>query len=204
MTELSIAQQQGRLRDEIPQVVLPLPDSQVSLLPGVRSHVQGSSLIGLWDELLAALKGLDSTGQDAIVDLGRLGLAGAATPVLYGADLTLVVCRSDVVSLSGARSWLATLRAEFEEFGAGTSLGLLLVGPGQPYSAKEVSSVVGVPVVATIAWDPKTAPVFRDGERVRKFESSKLVRSLRAAQESMAAVVKANEDALNDMRGETR
>lgn len=199
LVELVMAQQSGRLRSAIPTVTMPLPDSQVSLIPGPRSHTQTGALTGLWEPLLAALKGLTETGQDTIVDVGRVGLTGSATPLLYGADLALVVCRSDLVSLSGARSWVASLRDEFGQMGAGTELGVLLVGPGHPYGAREVRDALGVPVLASVEWDPRAAAAFSAGATVRKLSSSALVRSLRSVD---AAVTRALQAARSELEVE--
>jgi cellulose biosynthesis protein BcsQ len=186
LLELWTAQQQGRLRAVLPSLTLPLPDSQVALLPGTRSHAQARGLSGLWEPLLAALKALGGTGQDVIVDVGRLGLAGSATPLLHGADLVLVVCRADLVSLSALRSWLATLHTELEDVGGASSLGVVLIGPGRPYSTSEVGRVLAQvcggrsPVLGSLDWDPRAAAVFSAGAQVRRLDSSRLVRSLRA------------------------
>lgn len=198
LIDLYVAHNQGRLREALPQATLTLPDSKVTLIPGVRSHVQAGALGGLWDPLLGALKALGGTGQDTVFDLGRLGLEGAAGQLMIGADLTLLVARSDLVSLSGARSWAHTLRSRFEEFGAGAALGVLLVGPGRPYAAKEVADVMGVPVVATVEWDPRTAAVFSAGAQVRKLNQSPLVRSLRSADAAIASAVQAAKAELID------
>ncbi|MGC5585679.1 hypothetical protein ACPYOC_15150 [Ornithinimicrobium sp. W1665] len=185
LLEAWTAQQQGRLRAALPALTMSLPDSQVGLLPGTRSHAQARGLVGLWEPLLAALKALEGTGQDVLVDMGRLGLAGSPTPLLHGADLALVVCRSDLVSLSALRSWLATLHTELEEVGGASSLGVVIVGPGRPYSEAEVGKVLAPvcggrsPVLTSLAWDPKAAAAFSAGAQVRRLGSSKLVASLR-------------------------
>ncbi|MFK5584343.1 hypothetical protein [Serinicoccus sp. LYQ131] len=190
LLELWTAHQQGRLRAALPTLMVPLPGSQVSLLPGTRSHSQAHNLVGLWEPLLAALKALEGTGQDVIIDAGRLGLAGSPLPLLHGADLTLVVCRADLVSLSALRSWLATLHTDLDEVGAASSLGVILVGPGRPYTETEVGNVLAhvcgglSPVQASMAWDPKAAAVFSAGAHVRRSDSSRLVASLRALDET--------------------
>ena len=74
LLELWTAQQQGRLRAALPSLTMSLPDSQVGLLPGTRSHGQARGLVGLWEPLLAALKALEGTGQDVLVDVGGTGL----------------------------------------------------------------------------------------------------------------------------------
>jgi len=201
LIELVVAHSQGRLRAQISQVILTLPNSQVSLIPGPRSHTQPGALSGLWDPLLAALKDLSSTGQDTIIDLGRLGHEGSATPIVYGADLTLVVTGSDLVSLSGARSRVSALRDQFGELGSSQTLGLVVVGPGRPYSAKEIGDVLQLPVVATVPHEPKTAGAFSRGEQVRKLSNTALVRSLRVAQSGIENVLVAHRSELADANG---
>ena len=78
-----------------------------------------------------------------IVDAGRLGLTGSPEPLIYAADLMLLVMRSDLVALSAARSWAETLRAGFDELGAPGRVRALLVGEGRPYSGREVAKVSG-------------------------------------------------------------
>ncbi len=206
LLELWAAQQQGRLRAALPSLTMPLPGSQVGLLPGTRSHGQARSLAGLWEPLLAALKALEGTGQDAIVDVGRLGLVGSPTPLLHGADLALVVCRSDLVSLSALRSWLTTLHTELEEVGGASCLGVVLVGSGRPYTEGEVGSVLAEvcggrsPVLACVGWDPKAAAAFSAGTQVRRLESSRLVRSLRTLAVAAHKVIADNTVDLRQVR----
>lgn len=204
LLELWTAHQQGRLRAALPQVLLPLPESQVGLLPGTRSHAQARGLNGLWEPLLAAFKALGGMGQDVLVDTGRLGLAGSPAPLLHGADLALVVCRADLVSLSGLRSWLGTLHTELEEVGGASPLGVVLVGPGRPYSEVEVGNVLAQvcggrsPVLGCVDWDPKAAAVFSAGAQVRRLQDSRLIRSLRALDN---AAMQALADAAQDLTG---
>lgn len=206
LLELWAAQQQGRLRMALPSLTMSLPSSAVGLLPGTRSHAQARALVGLWEPLLAALKALEGTGQDVLVDVGRLGLAGAPTPLLHGADLALVVCRADLVSLSALRSWLATLHTDFEAVGAATSLGVVLIGPGRPYSQAEVGKVLAEvcggrsPVLASVGWDPKAAAAFSAGAQVRRLEASKLVRSLRNLDEAARKQIASHTHDLSEMR----
>ncbi|MBD3781362.1 MAG: hypothetical protein IE926_00180 [Micrococcales bacterium] len=200
LVDLALADHHGDLTTAIAEATVRMPGSDtatVSLLPGTRSHGQARSLLPLWDTLGTELKALEATGQDVIVDAGRLGLAGGPEPLIYGADVALLVTRSDLVSLAAARSWAETLLTGFEAVGATDSLGMLLVGEGRPYSAREVQKVLRLPVTATLAWDPGTADVFAKGAKApRKVGSSRLVRSLAAAQTAIRGCVAANRDQL--------
>ena len=208
MIDLAQAVRGGDLLEALARVSMPLPGSSAALVPGTRSHEQARSLIGLWEPLAAALRSLEATGQDVIVDAGRLGLFGSPEPVLEAADLALLVTRSDLVSLVGARSWARSLRERFERAGAAANLGVLLVGEGEPYRAREVTKVLGLPVVAALAWDPASAAVLSRGAEPPKpgrlgrlagrgsWEDSALLRSLRAARSSITGTIRANGDRL--------
>ncbi|GAA2028598.1 hypothetical protein GCM10009740_17780 [Terrabacter terrae] len=159
--------------------------------------IPAPSLVPLWEPLAAALKGLERTGQDVIVDAGRLGLHGYPEPLLYAADLCLLVVRSDLVSLAGARSWAETLRGGFVRVGGSASLAVLMVGEGDPYSRREVHKVLQVPVIASLAGDSAAAQVFGRGANApRKFNTSPLVRSLSAARDAIDATVASNREEL--------
>jgi hypothetical protein len=197
LIDLALAHRHGMLLEAIAESTMTIPGSSVSLIPGTRAHGQARSLIPLWEPLAIAFKALESTGQDVIIDAGRLGLSGSPESLIYAGDLTLLVVRSDLVSLSGARSWAETLRAGFERVGGSSSLGLLMVGKGQPYSAREVRKVLQIPVTASLAWDPQTANVFAKGSRAgAKFDSSPLVRSLKAARAATQSTLAAGREHL--------
>lgn len=203
LVDLALAVREGELSEAIAaaSVRLPAPAgadvSTVSLLPGTRAHGQARGLAGLWEPLAAELAALEATGQDVIVDVGRLGLVGSPEPLLYAADAALLVTRSDLVSLAGARSWAETLRTGFERVGGASALSLLPVGEGRPYSAREVRKVLQIPVTASLPWDPDTAAVFALGATApRRFSSSALVRSLTAASTAVHAAVAANREHL--------
>lgn len=173
-----------------PEQVMPLPGGQAQLLPGIRAHSQARSLADVWEPLLHALRRLSiSTGQDVIVDAGRLGLASWPEPLVRGADTTLLVTRSSLPALAAARSWLETLRHDTP------TLGVLVVGPGRPYSSGEVAKWLRVPVLGEIAWDPAAAAVLSDGApRGRRFDRSGFARSLRATVDGLRARTVAMDD----------
>ena len=186
LIDLAFAHRDGTLVESIPSVTMAIPDTGATLIPGTRAHGQARSLTSLWEPLAQAFKSLDALGQDVIVDAGRLGLQGSPDPLLYGADLALLVTRTDLVALAGARSWAETLRGGFEQQGTPTALGLLTIGDGRPYTAREVTKVLQVPVLASVAWDEASAAVFaRGADAPRKLERSALLRSLRSAQDAI-------------------
>lgn len=193
LIDLALAHREGALVESLPAAMLPIPGSNALLLPGVRSHAQARSLAGMWGPLAGALRALERNGQDVIVDAGRLGLDGAPGPLMMSADLTLLAMRTTLPALSGARSWAQTLREEFERVGSASRLGALLVGEGRPYGAREVRKVLGLAVTAALPWDSEAAAVLSVGaKRARKFDTSALVRSLRATCAATQAAIEKN------------
>lgn len=121
-----------------------------SFVPGF-THLGSVGLFdGVWASLLDAVR---DTECDVIVDAGRLGPAGLARDLAGGADTIGLVCRTSLVSLAALRLHLPPLL----EAGPPGRVGLVLAGPGRPYGAREVTEQFGVPVLAEIPWEPKSA-----------------------------------------------
>ncbi len=156
------------------------------------------------------LHGLDRQGQDVVVDAGRLGLSGCPLPLIASSDLTLLVTRSSLPALAGARSWAASLRAQFASVGGLSRLGCVVVDESgrwpvassivprvRPYSSRQIAKALDVPSLACLPWEPGVAEVFSHGaRRPRKFETSALLRAYRAAAESIGATLAANQTVL--------
>lgn len=209
IVDLAIAHRQGTLAEDLPEMLISIPDTQVQLLCGPRQHNQTHGLGSLWEPLAGVLKSLGRNGQDVIVDIGRLGLEGSAFKLLTAADLLLLVTRSTLPDLVAASSWASTLRDTFTNTGAIAGLGALLVGPGNPYSTAETAKVLQMPVVTSLAWDPAAAKVYSQGasyqplprrvlgrgvQRVLRrpdvtFEAAPLNKSLRAAVRAVQATL---------------
>lgn len=185
MVELALSS--SSVGDALAEIARPIEGTQVSYVAGTRAHTQATALRDLWQPLSQELSDLESTGQDVIVDSGRLGLAGSPEPLLANADLTLIVTRTSLPALSAARSW-----ADSAQRGAlgWQRPGVLLVGEGYPYDSREVANVLALPVVAALADDPQSAAVFSRGATpAKRFATGALARSLHAAIASIHSAI---------------
>ena len=161
LIDLAMAHGEDDVAAELPHQLLDIPNSQAQLLPGSRSHTQSAGLSGLWPALLDVLRDLEATGQDVLVDAGRLGLDGCPTSLVFGADATLLLTRSTLPTVIAATSWAGTLREQVDA--AVTRTGVVVVGQGQPYSGREVASALGLPLVGSLPWDRRSAAVLSRG-----------------------------------------
>ena len=160
LADLVMAHRRGVLAETVRRIVLPLDGTDVSVLVGSKSHQQAGLLQGLWPALLGVLREIATAGQDVIADAGRLGLTGSPTALVSQSDVAVLVTRTTLPSLVAARSWASALA---EDVVPGHAARLLLVGPGRPYGAAEVSKTLGLPVAGAIAWDPAGAAVLSEG-----------------------------------------
>ena len=197
VVDLAISLRNGTVDEDLPRSVFTLPGSQVQYLPGALNHQQAPALDGLWAPLAETFKSLERNGQDVIVDVGRLGLAGSPYPLLAAADLALLAVRSSLTALVAATSWAPTLRSTFEHDGARDALGAIVIGENRPYGSGEVAKVLALPVIARLAWDPDTAAVYSEGEQpARKFAASPLNKSLVAAVAAIRSTLTAGREEL--------
>ncbi|MFE5291409.1 hypothetical protein ACFQ8T_04455 [Isoptericola sp. NPDC056618] len=199
---LELASSPLPVADALRDVVRPIEGTTVSYLVGVQSPAQAGGLHDLWAPLAEALADLERGGQDVLIDAGRLGLTGSPDHLLAWADLTLLVTRTTLPALAGARPRAEDLRAPAGQW---RQPGLMLIGEGQPYRAKEVTRALGLPVVASIVDDPAGAAVYHRGATPpRRFSSDPLSRSLHAAVAAMTTAVARHRDELtSDVTGTT-
>lgn len=108
--DLALAHRQGSLVEELPRLLMRIPNTHIQLLNGPVRHNQARALDSLWEPLAGVFKNLERNGQDVIVDAGRLGLEGSPFKLLAAADLALLVTRSTVPALVGAASWSPLLQ----------------------------------------------------------------------------------------------
>lgn len=184
---IELALTASNLSDALADVARPIERTTVSFVAGARSHTQASALRDLWDPLAETLSELEANGQDVIVDAGRLGLHGSPEPLLEAADLALLVSRTRLPALSALRSWADAFQRPALDW---HQAGLILIGEGQPYSAREVASVVSLPVVASLPDDPESAAVFSAGAQPpKRFDTGPLSRGLHAAIASIHSTI---------------
>ncbi len=179
MVSLLLAHRDGTLAAMLPKVLMRLPDTDVALLPGPRSHRQAASFAELWPGLAVELRGLQRNGQDVLIDAGRLGMVFSPAPLIAAADLGLLVVRSDLVALAAARQWAAEWTEAALDGSGAIQVAGLLVGEGRPYSARDVQRTLGLPGLEQVAWDPDAAAVLSAGRPAgKKLASSRLWKSL--------------------------
>lgn len=184
---IELALTANHLRDALAETARQIEGTHVSFIAGTRSHTQAGALHALWAPLSDALGELEATGQDVIVDAGRLGLAGSPEPLLNSADLALLVSRTTLPAIAALRSWADAYRRPPMEM---RQAGVLLVGGAQPYRSGEVAGVVNLPIVTSLPDDPESAAVLSQGSSPpKRFESGPLVRGLVAAVGSIHSTI---------------
>ncbi len=196
LVELVMAHRQGSLADALPGMLIPLGDGQAGVLVGIKAHEQAVGLPPLWSDLAAELRDLSHrTGQDVIVDVGRLGLDGAAHPLVSAADVVLLLVNNTLPGLAALRSWAAWF---VTEAGPGHAVRVVTAGPRQTYTPSDIAATLGLPVLDAVPWQPDAARVLSEGAgftgrrplgaRASDFATSSWVRGIAALGESIRAL----------------
>lgn len=189
------------------QQAVPLPDDDPEghrrmLLPGLDSPNTAKALAGSWKPVAEALRALESTGTDVIVDLGRLAPGGVPPALLAVATHVLLMTKPTVRSV-GACHWAARrITDQAAEYASSARVGLLLVRrplvtktsfvtradpTPRGYDNVEIEAFLPLKVRGTIAHDLVNAALLSDGgPRGPKFARSSYAASLRGVAESLA------------------
>ncbi len=182
VADLALAARHGGLAEQLEAHLLRLDEAgRVRLLPGLSDPVSARRID--WARLAAALAALDQDwaaghGVDVLADCGRLGTEHFPAAAVDRAAVTVVVTGSTLRAVHGATHAVTTLRT-LTERGPG-ALGVVVVGPGEPYGAAEIEQALGVPVLGTVPRDPRSAAVLSDGAPAgRLFAQSGLMRAAR-------------------------
>jgi hypothetical protein len=187
------------LREAVLDQTLPLSaeaESRRLFLPGFTKPGSATHFGGVWEDLAEALDRLGEVDIDVIIDCGRLMPQGPPAALLERSALTLVVVTSTLRSIMSARVHLPTLRDHPRLTSTDRRhLGLIVVGEGQPYRRTEIAKALEVPVITSIAYDPKAAAHLSDGRpRQRRFDSSPLIRSIRDAASQLSSALQRSAD----------
>lgn len=195
--ELVFAARRGGLEQQLFAHLVRLDEAgKALLLPGL---VDPSAARGIdWNRLATALAGLDEQGTDVLADCGRLRAESFPTAILHHAITVVVVTGSTLRAVHAAKLAVADLRALLAETPTGGgALRALVVGPGEPYTVREVGTALDVPVIGVLPHDRKAAPVLSDGAPAgRSFSQSVLLRAARTAAADLASFAAARHDRL--------
>ena len=168
-----------------------------TVLPGLRGPHQSAALVPWWDRIAAMFgdlrdlqgpaEGQHSGGDavDVLADCGRLATGHPPAAVLRRADAVVLVLRPALRSVAHAQTAVRDLAAG--DPGRERQLLATLVGAGQPYTTREVTRALRIPVVE-IANDPRAAAVLSEGAPAgRRFVTSALLRSARTLADQLSA-----------------
>ncbi len=150
-------------------------------LPGLSDPRQAPGLAPAWPAIARVLA---SQPCDVIADCGRLDAGdGQPASVLAGAALVAMVIRPTLRYISAARPRIEML---LELRGGPERLGLLLVGE-RGHSPAEIARTLGIPVLASLPFDARTASVLSDGVgRRASLADRPLMRAARSAGPAVA------------------
>lgn len=206
LAELQLAARRADLAQRLSAHLLGLDASgRVRLLPGLVDPA-GARHVD-WGRLARALASVEDGAVDVLADCGRLRAEHFPLDVVQRAAAVIVVAGSTLRSVRAATHAVAELREELTgRRGSAGTLAALVVGPGEPYSEREIGEALGVPVLGSLPRDAKAASVLSDGTPAgRSFGQSALLRAARATAASMSEFAAASEDRLGpppaDVRG---
>lgn len=157
----------------------PLPGLPTIVAPTAEPHARAAV------ESMAERIGIAARAQLSglvVMDGGRWSPSQASAARVTGCDVVAVVCRATIEGIEAARWILGPITVV-----AGAPVVLLLIGDG-PYPAEEVSAALGVPVAATLVWDPSAAASLRTRGANRRWGHSQLARSARSALDSLGVL----------------
>jgi hypothetical protein len=195
--DLVFAARRGGLQQQLFAHLVRLDEAGRALL--LAGLVDPSAARGIdWDRLAAPLIALDEQATDVLADCGRLRTELFPAAVLRRADAVVLVTGSTLRAVHAAKLALPELRMLLGEAPIdGGALCALVVGPGEPYTAREVGAALDVPVIGVLPRDRKAAAVLSDGAPAgRLFSQSALLRAARAAAADLAGFARARHDRL--------
>jgi len=178
---------------------VPLGDDSTTrrwFLPGFTHASSVAWFAPVWPGLAEAMAERARLGCDVIVDGGRIGRDGLPGPLVARADRVAVVVRSSLPDLAALRLALPDLRSALADGGGFAQLGLVVVGPGRPYTEREIAAQFRLPVWGVLPWAPKDAALLADGAgtQTARLADRPLLRAARALASSMFAAAASEAD----------
>jgi cellulose biosynthesis protein BcsQ len=154
-----------------------LSDSVGLLVAPSTAEQVRASVDAAGDALWAAL----ATDDDVLIDCGRLRASSSTSTLARNADTLLLLLRPRLEDVALARDRVPSLRRSHLD------PRLVLVDDG-PYRTDEVVDVVGVPVLARLPMDLRTADALNGVTAQQRLARSRLLRSVRAMVDGLLAV----------------
>ncbi|WCC81222.1 hypothetical protein O6R08_00035 [Cutibacterium equinum] len=185
---------------------IPLPhdddDTMVGFISGY-GHLGQASLMGpAWTSLVSAMIDLGQAGVDVIVDGGRLGPESLPESLISRSSLIGIVTRSRLRQLAG----LSMRSNEIEAISSATTgtVGLIVVGPGHPYSSREIGRQFGLPVLGEVTRDGQAAAVLSDGDPAgKRWCRGRYATSVKALAEAMDLKLRRSNETINAVQDAT-
>jgi len=179
--------------DELGRQTLPLSDQATGptrgFIPGFTHPGSAALFDSVWLPLADALTQLGRMGIDALVDAGRIGCDGLPRPWHALADRVMVLTGSSLPDLAAVALAVPSLRERHARAAGFGQLGLVVVGPGRPYSMREISSQFELPVWAGLPCAPKDAAALAQGapRQLDRLLERPLLRAARAFASAVSA-----------------
>ncbi|SBT40452.1 P-loop NTPase family protein [Micromonospora narathiwatensis] len=191
---LAAAALRDQLGDVFPRQLVDLdaghPGRRI-LLPGINDPVQAGTIRPTWEPLAAFFSDLErgEDGYDVIADCGRLTTSAPPWPLLFRADLVLLVVRTAILrTIAPAVAAAELLRRELTQHGQGRDgVALALIGDG-PYGRRDIEQRLQLPTLMELPDDRRTAEVLSDGDgRLRG--SQQLLRAAASAEPAVREAI---------------
>lgn len=117
------ANRHGRLKAALAEQLIQIPESSVSLLPGLVHSAQADAMRPVWGPLGVHLAGLSVDDTNVIVDAGRIGQRGAPVELIVNATTIAIVTRTERTAIAALRASQNALRQQLSAVQSRASLG---------------------------------------------------------------------------------
>lgn len=155
--------QRGELPTAFTSQLVPLTDDgRVGVLPGLVHAGQAYTARALWGPVADLLAEMSISGDNVVVDAGRVGHAYYPWPMVTAADIVALVVRSERVAVAAARAGLEAIRRNLESNRSQAPLGVIVVESG-PYEGREVAQALGLPLLTSVPHDVTGASEYSQG-----------------------------------------